>query len=328
MVEPPAFLDEKSVWDELVPKLSERIKRVGRRLFYPSRGLLTTALARRRRLFGGMNADRVLWGERGNDYASRRRILKRFVRLAEARVLIVGCGTGTDLISWLPHGPALIRAVDQASYGGVWSRLAAACRRRYPEVDIDLHQADITKLDRVFDRASFDIVGSDAVFEHLTDLPAALAQMKHVLRPGGWLYAAYGPLYRCWGGDHVSGRGEILAEGYNHLLLDPDQYQAYLTQVEAERRGTYETEWVRNGLLSRLTMVDYLSAFNRDWDLKFLQFMVCPTAVRFQRLFPDRWSRLVAMGHQDEDLFCKTMTVVLQLKPLEETSRPVSAGKR
>ena len=78
------------------------LKRPLRRLLYPP--YVRLADRRVRRAFDPrdeLKADRWYWGQRGTDFVARRTRVDRVFGVAGRDVLIVGCGTGKDVPSWL-----------------------------------------------------------------------------------------------------------------------------------------------------------------------------------------------------------------------------------
>jgi SAM-dependent methyltransferase/MoaA/NifB/PqqE/SkfB family radical SAM enzyme len=63
-----------------------------------------------------------------------------------------------------------------------------------------------------FGDRSFDAILSIATFEHIIGLEVALDEMYRVLRPGGVVYSAFGPIWSCAVGHHI------------HLNIDDDTF--------------------------------------------------------------------------------------------------------
>lgn len=91
------------------------------------------------------------------------------------RVLEIGTGTGAMLRALIERG-ADARGVE------LRQDLIDAAQGHYGPLPIQ--RVDGTTLP--FDRASFDVVVSFDVFEHIPDTDAHLREVSRVLRPGGW----------------------------------------------------------------------------------------------------------------------------------------------
>ncbi|NWG29874.1 MAG: class I SAM-dependent methyltransferase [Rhodocyclaceae bacterium] len=243
-----------------LPSLGERLKRPFRRVLYPFYTKAVDAWIRHRGYSKlGLEVDFWLWGQRGNDYEALRRRVNRIIGIRGKQILIAGCGTGRDILSWLSYEPRLLTGVDYFDYARAWKAVRDFAHKRYPRTTLTFRQADLAYMDTM-PGESVDVVGSDAVFEHLRNLPAVLREFHRILRPGGVLYATFGPLWYCWGGDHFSGHDGILA-GYNHLLLAPETYEAYLCEAGPHRHSEHDGRtWIKNDLFSRLRPIEYLAA--------------------------------------------------------------------
>lgn len=123
-------------------------------------------------------------------------------RLAGSRsVLDVGCGEGQigRLVARLP-GVSRVVGVDPT-----WAQLAVAAERGG---QVKLARADAARLPFASD--SFDAAVACLVFEHITSVDGAIAEVGRVLRPGGrFLFLLNHPLLQTpgsgWIDDHILG---------------------------------------------------------------------------------------------------------------------------
>lgn len=230
--------------------------------------------------------------ERGFPIEARRRWALAGLDVRSSVILVQGTGSGWDVLTWAPFRPRRIVATDLFPFEG-WPEIARYCREAWG-VECRFQQAPLEEHAFLAD-ASVDLCVSDAVFEHCRDLSAVLAETRRVLRPGGRLYAGYGPLYYAAGGDHYSGRGGP-ATLYNHLLLDPAAYAAYVADQRAPDepfQGAHR--YIELDLFSRLTTRQYLAAFrDAGFALDELILELSSPALRFRSEFPERWRALVA----------------------------------
>lgn len=95
------------------------------------------------------------------------------------RVLDVGCGTGN------PPARARVSPNDILTGVDINTEALRAARQRYPERDFLCCRAESLP----FEDTSFDRVVSSVALPY-TDIPAALAEIRRVLRPEGTLFAS------------------------------------------------------------------------------------------------------------------------------------------
>jgi ubiquinone/menaquinone biosynthesis C-methylase UbiE len=170
-------------------------------------------------------------------------------------------------------------------------------------------QGNLGNLDWLDDE-TFDVVGSDAVFEHLRDLPAVLQEFHRILKPGGVVYATFGPLWYSWGGDHFSGYDSI-ASGYNHLVLEQGTYERYLENAGEFSHSEHDGRtWIKGGLFSYLRPREYLAALNdAGFEKVYLGVVLDPRAVRCLRENLKLKARLLA-ENEELDLIVNAMTII------------------
>ena len=101
-----------------------------------------------------------------------------FANTKDLAVLEIGCGLGTDGAQFAKAG---------ANYTGIDLTEAAVdfARRRFELFDLpgSFRVADAERLD--FPDNAFDLVYSHGVLHHTPDTPAAIREVRRVLRPGG-----------------------------------------------------------------------------------------------------------------------------------------------
>jgi len=284
------------------------LRAIGRRVLYPPLIAARSPFLSRRLKTDEFSPDKWLWGQRGNDYASHRRRVATIHDIRDQVILVAGCGTGNDLPSWVSLHPKRILATDWFNYSKAWDQLARQMTAINPGVEIDFLQADLENLSNI-DDASVDVVASDAVFEHLRDLPKVLGEFQRILRPRGIVYATFGPLWFGYSGDHVSGYDHVL-HGFNHLLLDPISYQAYLARMGEFNHSEHDGRtWISENLFSRLRPVEYLENLRQaGFERLHVQAVVDPRAVTCMR-DPQLGPRLIAQYSQ-LDLVISGMTVI------------------
>lgn len=257
-----------------------------------------------------IDADLYLWGQRGNDYERQRRRVAQLVSVKTARILVAGCGTGRDVESWVRLHPKEIIGIDLFSYRRAWDMWQAHFKVVAPEVAATFLQGDLEDLSQ-FPDASFDLISSDAVFEHVRDLPMVLSQFRRILKPGGILYATFGPLWYGWGGDHVSGYDSVLS-GFHHLILDREAYKRYLAGLGQQEHSEHDGRtWIDNDLFSRLKPVEYLQYLDAaGFKRVFVSEIIDPSAVACLKDLD--FDRTLLQSVEDHDLLVSGMTIIYQ----------------
>jgi SAM-dependent methyltransferase len=83
---------------------------------------------------------------------------------------------------------------------------------------------------------SFDLIISTSAFEHIRALDRALVEMHRILKPGGYLFSHFGPIWSTSYGHHLSVRHglrmytywDVLLPPYCHLLMTARQIASWL----------------------------------------------------------------------------------------------------
>ncbi len=124
---------------------------------------------------------------------------------------------------------------------------------------------------------SFDAIISIATMEHVHDLERFLAECDRVLRPGGFFYTKFSPIWSCGIGHHVyavTGHkearfwkpGKNPLPDFSHLLWSPEEMRDFLHTGPCDERLIEPVlSWVYCGKdINRLFLEDYLKAFQKS----------------------------------------------------------------
>jgi SAM-dependent methyltransferase len=250
--------------------------------------------------------------ERGFPVEARRRWALTQVDVRNAVILVQGTGSGWDVLTWARFRPKRIIATDLFAFDA-WTEIARFCAVKWNTV-CEFHQAPLED-HRFLSDGSIDICVSDAVFEHCRNLGAVLAETRRLLKAGGRVYASYGPLWFCGGGDHFSSRGG-LETLYNHLMLSPADYRNYVAAHRQQPEGFQDGyRYIELDLFSKLTTAAYLNEYRHaGLRLDALILELSSPGLEFRRTFASRYLDLVdATSGQctPDDLIMKTNLVKL-----------------
>ena len=287
---------------------NEELKSALRQIIYPAYTYLNNKILRtRHKYLTKYQPDKILLGHRGSDYRALRKRVNKFYSIKGKDILIIGCGTGRDIESWLKFKPNSITAVDLFNYERAWGEVKERFSNDYKHIDIEFLQLDVEKQDLP---KKFDIIASDAVFEHLRNFDFCIQNLTKALKCNGIVYATYGPLWHCWGGDHIGGE---IKDGYNHLLLPNHQYKEYLKNLgEFEHDEGDGRTWIYNDLFSYLHPKQYLIILEKhNLKKEYLSFLLEKRSLEFKRQEPEKFSQL-EKKYSEESLIVTGMTIVFR----------------
>jgi SAM-dependent methyltransferase len=248
------------------------------------------------------------------------------INVQSADILDVGCGSNAPMSVMLHAGGARVTGVDHAvgyrwglgfkperywqyaKEAGVlkaarkvagesvydrkyFTSLAAAAGLPLTERGLDLRAMDVNRLD--FPDASFDLVHSNATWEHLADVRGANQEVARVLRPGGMAYIEI-HLFPSLSGGHdlpwivpgTTDLGGILP--WRHLR---------------------DAAWQAPVYLNRLRERDYRKLFAQTPGLEIADWMT--EYVEGEELLNDEVRRALP-GYSDEELTKRSIIAVLR----------------
>lgn len=252
-----------------------------------------------------MEFDEVRLTGRNNEPEAHLRRTKQLIDIRDADTLVLGAGRGDEIRLWERQRPRSLTATDYFASQDAW--------RTHDEVRFS--RADVRALPFADD--AFDLVASTALLEHVDGVDRAAREMARVTRPGGLVFANFGPLYYTHGGAHFEG-------AYEHLWMSDEQFEHYLVARGIPSEMEDGLVWLRNGMFSRLRYREYVEIFRRHFDMEHLVLGVSQPALRYRRQCPEEWRALTAR-HAEEDLLTFSATVWMRPRQATAALRRASA---
>ena len=138
-------------------------------------------------------------------------------------VLEIGCDSQGEFLQYLSRQRKLTKAIG----------VNPCLEDHLEKAGYTLLKEDARKLPFADD--TFDFIVSISVFEHVQNLDVALAEMYRVLRPGGFLFTEFGPIWSgVWGhhlwfyhGDNVRDWVNTPLPPYAHLMMAEDELRCW-----------------------------------------------------------------------------------------------------
>jgi len=121
-----------------------------------------------------------------------------------------------------------------------------------------------------YEAGSFDLLFSRSAFEHVHGFDLAVREMHRILRPGGCVYARFGPIWSTSYGHHlwidVAGTSytyhTLPLPPWCHLLMDPPELHAWLRERVDETAAAEIVRFVSaSDAMNRLHYEDYAAIF-------------------------------------------------------------------
>jgi ubiquinone/menaquinone biosynthesis C-methylase UbiE len=142
-----------------------------------------------------------------------------------------------------------------------------------------LESGDIRKTS--YEDHYFDMIISMSAFEHIQDFDIALAEMYRILKPGGYLYSHFGPIWSTSYGHHLwlNHQNQIytywncILPPYCHLLMNPQTLSLLLQQKYSFQTSEAISKFVFfSEHQNQLMFEDYLHFFqNSKFDIIFFK---------------------------------------------------------
>jgi ubiquinone/menaquinone biosynthesis C-methylase UbiE len=166
----------------------------------------------------------------------------------KAKVLDLGAGHGMHA-GFLCQHFAHVHCADVICYSSLYDGeflklLDEKHRRNHRSFDlskVSFLQTDAQEL--IYRDDSFDFVFTVNTFEHIPDPKIALDEIIRVLKPGGYAYISFDPIWTADTGSHYS---HLVPEPWAHLVLAEDEFIQRMRDAGADENQVREFGFAMN----------------------------------------------------------------------------------
>jgi SAM-dependent methyltransferase len=192
-----------------------------------------------------------------------RQFYSKYVDLAGASILDVGCGVGGKLRAYAVAGPKRVCGIDI----NVTAVASAARPLSCYQVPCEFLAGDASRLP--FADGSFDVAISDDGFDHFAEPLDVLQEMIRVVRPRGSVLISFVPYYS----NNCSHLAEYISVPWPHVLFSRNAIRGALGAIAAERASATRPADVFNVLqtLSRMTVRRFIDELLRCRDVELVR---------------------------------------------------------
>lgn len=234
--------------------------------------------------------------------------------LKGAAVLVPGAGFGRNLFQLAAWKPKIIVAFDLYRYDEEWVFLKKKIKDKFG-VEVLFYEGGFESLPESL-KNSFNFIVSDAVLEHVKNLPDFINQSKIFLKNNGIFYASFGPIWFGPCGDHLDWRGTDI---FNHLILPEEDYGRKIKEVFGEPEiGVDSCEGfflLKEKLFSYLRAEDYFNLFLKaGFQKKIIYVKISSRALELMKGGKPVFEELDRRGFPKFDRLCGGMYFWLKLK--------------
>ncbi|WP_342679605.1 class I SAM-dependent methyltransferase [Methanofollis sp. UBA420] len=242
-------------------------------------------------------------------------IIERNFQLKDSFVLDLCAGTGMHTGFLVGKGCRFTIGVDLLDYETLWggkfkqNLLDLYARFNYPFDGAKCQFIKMNAESLLFKDQLFDSVFCLNAFEHVSDPEAVLKEIWHVLKPNGFAYIQFDPLYYCDTGSHMF---DFIALPWEHLLRSQEQYESMLQEADCPPAVLSDFKYG----LNRRNKEYFFTLFDKYTD---------PNHGLFEKIVSYTWSGVVNKSHLEhpnylraqkyypkEDLLFRGMNILLK----------------
>lgn len=237
---------------------------------------------------------------------------KIVVNWSQATVLDVAGGGGIQA-GWLAQKAFRVICVDivdnQVRYKGEFVKLLAEKFGRnsatLPIERVEFHVQNAMSL--IYKDNHFDFVCSYNAFEHIPNPTVALAECARVLKPGGYLYLTFAPIWTAETGSHFA---HVVKEPWAHLLLSNEDFVERMQHAGASTAEVSDFIYAMN----RLRLDYYLNLFaqTENIGLKKLAFVRWKAPPTDDQESHSKFAECLNLGYSADELLTNGMYLIFQ----------------
>lgn len=189
--------------------------------------------------------------------------VSKYVPFDNSSIVDIGASWGMHIGFMVNNGAGHVTGIDTADYysyfkGDYKLKIAQYYEKhgyKLTSNKYDLVRTDAQKI--ALKSSSFDIAVSINAFEHIPNPELALLELIRILKPGGYAFISFIPVFFCDEGSHMT---NFVTEPWAHLIYSEEEY------IEMLRAATPGTEYYVNEFkygLNKLPRKYYLDLFNK-----------------------------------------------------------------
>jgi ubiquinone/menaquinone biosynthesis C-methylase UbiE len=189
--------------------------------------------------------------------------VSKYIPFENSNIVDIGASWGMHIGFIVNSGVEYTVGIDIADYSNYFKDDYKFKVLQYYEkhgYKLTSNKFDLVRMDAqktALKSSSFDIAVSINAFEHIPDPELALLEMIRILKPGGYAFISFIPVFFCDEGSHMI---NYVKEPWAHLMCNEEEY------IEMLRDATPGTEYFVDEFkygLNKLPRKFYLDLFNK-----------------------------------------------------------------
>ena len=198
----------------------------------------------------------------------------------------------------------------QTQYNGEFPRLLKEkFFRNNFDFPLDPIEFNMTSaMDLIYRDALFDFVCSFNAFEHIPDPEIALSEIARVLKPGGYAYLTFDPIWTADTGNHFFHRVE---EPWAHLVLKDEDFISEMKKNGADSWEIDEYKYAMN----RVRLSCYKSIFSiqtKKFNLQLVNLITWKGLTQDSYRHHRNYQTALNMGFSEEELYTRGIEVIFK----------------